>query len=279
MKTLYIDVYFLVNFTVDLLSIYFASRISKVNIRGVNIFLIALLGAVYGVLNVLIPAGIAVDILMLVITTALVLLCIGRGVSFFRRVKIFISFIILMSLIGGLVYFFYSIMSKYIEYKPTEAPENRKLLILSILIIISFGVIKLISIIFARSYSEKSVRLSIKFIEKSVEFDALVDTGNLLIDPIDSTPVMLITQGLADKIITTGVPREIGSVTNDLKKYVRIIPVSKGTEHKIYIGFLPDSVELKKKNKWERIKLIFVVEPDSTGYGGYEALAPASVLG
>jgi len=278
MKTIYIDVYFLLNFTVDLLSIYFASKISRVSIRGVNFFLVSLIGASYGVLSILIPSGVVIDILMLVFATVLVILCMGRRISLSRKIKVFICYIILMALIGGLVHFFYSILSRYVQYKPTADPENRKLLILSILIISSFGVIKLISIIFARSSSEKNVRLSINFFERRVEFDALIDTGNLIIDPIDSTPVLLITQGLADKIIPSGIPNGIESITNDFKNKVRIIPIVKGNEHKIHIGFLPDCVELKRKNKWERIKLIFVVETDSTGYGGYDALAPASVL-
>ena len=278
MKTIYIDVYFLLNFTVDLLSVYFASRLSKVCIKNVNMILISLIGALYSVCLVLISAGGIIDLLMLLASLVLVILFIGRGIALVRRIKLLICYIVLMALIGGVVHFLYSVLSKYFAYQPTSQPQNRKLLILSILIIIAFSVIKLISVVFSKTKVERNVKIAISLMGKRVECDALVDTGNLLHDPIDSTPVMLIAQCLADKIMPGGVPQDINSIPAHLASRVRIIPVMKGVERKIYIGFLPDSVEVKMKKEWERVKLIFVVDRDARDFGGYFALAPASLL-
>ena len=278
MKTIYIDVYLLLNFTVDLLSLYFASRITKVNIKNINLILIALVGALYAVCAVLISSGLFVDIALFIVSAALTMLIMGKGISFARRIKLYICFIVLMTLIGGAVHFSYSILSRYFAYQPTSQPQNRKLLILSIIIVIAFSFIKLISTVFSRTKSEKNVTVGIKLMGRRVECDALVDSGNLLIDPIDSTPVMLINQSIADKIIPGGVPQDMNSIPMTLRHYVRIIPMMIGNTRKIRVGFLPEITEIRIKNKWERIKLIFIVEKDAVNFGGYPALVPASVL-
>lgn len=278
MKTLYIDVYFLLNFTVDLLSIYFASKIIKVKIKNINLLLISVIGASYSVIEVLLSKRLIIDLVLFVFATFLVFVSMGRRISFFRKLKVYVCFMVMMALIGGAVYFFYSLLSRYFEYQPTSEPQNRKLLVMSVIIIVSFSIIKLVSTIISKTKSEKNVSVAIKFKQRRIECDALVDTGNLLVDPIDSTPVMLITQSLADRIIPEGIPQDIHSISEGLKRYVRIIPIRRGKENKIYIGFLPDYVEVKAKKKWESIKLIFVVDKDAIDFGGYNALAPASVL-
>ena len=41
MQTLYIDVYFLINFTVDLIALHLASEFSKIEIKGLRLILFA----------------------------------------------------------------------------------------------------------------------------------------------------------------------------------------------------------------------------------------------
>ena len=278
MKTIYIDVYFLLNFTVDLLAIYFASKILRINIKNIRLLLISFIGAVYSVADVLIKLNLLLRLLLFLSVSILVILIMGRKISLIRRIKLFTVFFILMALIGGLVYFLYSLLARCFEYKPTAEPQNRKLLILSILIIVSFSVIKLVSALFARTRSGKSAAVSIKLLDKRIECEALVDTGNLLRDPIDSTAVMIITRSIAERIMPYGIPEDVSSVHGELKKYVRIIPITKGKERVMCLGFLPDRSEVKIKNRWESVKLIFVVDNDVTDFGGFAALIPASIL-
>ena len=278
MKTIYIDVYFLLNFTVDLLAIYFASKIIRVNIKNIKLLLISFIGAMYSVLDVLISLNILLRALLFLFVSFIVILVMGRKISLGRRIKLFIAFFILMALIGGLVYFLYSLLARCFEYQPTAEPQNRKLLILSILIIASFSIIKLISALFARARSGKSAAVSIRLLDKRIACEALVDTGNLLKDPIDSTPVMMITRRIAERIMPHGIPEDVSSVHGELKRYVRIIPITKGKERVMCLGFLPEYSEVKVKNRWERVKLIFVIDNDVADFGGFAALIPASVL-
>ena len=93
MKTLYIDVYFLINFTVDILALYFAALFSKMPTNAKRLILSSLFGAIISVIVVFLPE---IAILKLVFS-ALGLLLIGyitpRKVSFQRRIKYIFSFI------------------------------------------------------------------------------------------------------------------------------------------------------------------------------------------
>ena len=53
MKTIYIDVYFLINFSVDLLALYFAAMFMKIRATNLRLVLAALVGALYAVIGVL----------------------------------------------------------------------------------------------------------------------------------------------------------------------------------------------------------------------------------
>ena len=55
LKTLYIDVYFLINFTVDILSLYFASVFSKIPTSTKRLILSSVLGALVAVFAVFLP--------------------------------------------------------------------------------------------------------------------------------------------------------------------------------------------------------------------------------
>ena len=53
MKTLYIDVYFFINFTVDLLALYFSSALYKLPTSAPRLMLASFVGSLYAVFGVL----------------------------------------------------------------------------------------------------------------------------------------------------------------------------------------------------------------------------------
>ena len=61
-------------------------------------------------------------------------------------------------------------------------------------------------------------------LEKEYFVDALVDSGNFAVDPIDMSPIMIITFAFAKKIFPHGVPDIYGadSVEEKIKKRIPI---------------------------------------------------------
>ena len=60
----YIDAYFLINFTVDFLALYFAVRLSKVKTTFFRLFSLCTLGAVIAVFEVLTSANAMIMLLL-----------------------------------------------------------------------------------------------------------------------------------------------------------------------------------------------------------------------
>ena len=92
MKTLYIDVYFLINFTVDLLAIYFASRISRVPVSTRRGILAAIVGGISASVIVFLESEL-VSLLLSVLSLVLTVYVAAGKVSARRRGKLLFSFL------------------------------------------------------------------------------------------------------------------------------------------------------------------------------------------
>ena len=92
MRTLYIDVYFLINFTVDILSLYFAAMFSKIPTSTKRLVISALLGSTTAVITVFLPEQ---PLLKFVVAT-LGLLLMGyiapKPIKLRRKIKFILSF-------------------------------------------------------------------------------------------------------------------------------------------------------------------------------------------
>ena len=97
MRTLYIDVYFLINFTVDILALYFSSVFSKTPTNSRRLIISALLCAFTTVLIVFLP-----EIPLLKIIATAVTLCFVGGfaikkVALKRKIKFAFCFLVVLS--------------------------------------------------------------------------------------------------------------------------------------------------------------------------------------
>ena len=98
---------------------------------------------------------------------------------------------------------------------------------------------------------------------------ALIDSGNLLRDPVTGLPVIIISRRAAMRLIQ--LPGE-GKVTYPF----RLLTVRTVNGSGMMIVFHPDSVYLLKSGLWVRTEALLGVSPD--GYDGFQALVPASLM-
>lgn len=280
MKTVYIDVYFLINFTVDLLALHFASRFSKVPVGNIRLLLSAFLGGLFAVGSVFMPqSGWFFGILCVGFLIALCIVC-AKGSRWGRKLKFGISFLLFEILIGGVVYFFFELFKKYFPTSEGGADiHNRGLLFLSVTVLLSMGIIKLLFILFDGARSERSVTVRIELLGEKIECTSLVDSGNLARDPMDSSPVIFLKRACAEGLFPEGIPElDGGTVPEKYKRYVRLIPINCGGVCKIVYGVRPDRVSVMLGKKEERINVTVAIDNEGGAYGGYEALMPVSAL-
>ncbi len=279
MRVLYIDVYFLINFTVDLLSLYFSALILHLPVKRWSLLTSAALLATYAAIAVLLYGQTFFLIpLALVALFAMLLLC-SRGAGIFRRIKLLFLFLFLQMLIGGIVHFGYDLLSRWLSDLGVQGGiENRKLLYLSALILVALGILRLAMALLEGNGGEQSVEIGISVLGKYYYGAALVDSGCFLCDPLDGTEVVLIKKSVATRLL----PEEFLSENTDglsdtYRKKLRIIPLRVLGAQRILFGIRPDDFFVIKNNKKEHVRVVLAYDKEEGDYEGYKVLIPAAV--
>lgn len=282
MKTIYIDVYFLINFTVNLLSLYFGARLSRFHSTVVRLVICAFIGAAYSVFDVLFELGIF-SLLFGILSLFAMCIIIGKKISLIRRLRFFLFFILCEVIIGGLVHFGYSLLDRFVgEYinDSLEGGENRSALIISVLILLSIGVLKLLIMLFTNLGGEKNVKIRIEIEDKSVTAEAFLDSGNLVRDPMNMRPVLFIKESLAQRLFPKSVIEltDLDSLSKEYQKRIRLIPVTRLGKTHVMTGVIADRISLVLDGRDEEIDFTVAIDKEGGSFAGYEALAPYGAL-
>jgi len=278
MKTLYIDVYFLINFTVDLIAIYLSAEIVKVKSSIPRLLCAAALGSLFAcAVTLLALRGIAF-FAMLILAALLTVIIFAPHTTAIRRIKLSGAFLIIETLLGGMVYWLYGVLDRHLYpliVGEEIGAENRTMLSLSLIIILSYGLIRLIFLSLSGSADERNVELIISFFGKAVKVTALTDSGNLAIDPMTLKPVVFIK---SDACVWLGKDNDIlESKDPEIQKRIRIIPIKGIGGSRLLTALRCDYIEIIGKG--QRIKDVVVAIDDEEGsYGGYVALVPLSFV-
>lgn len=282
MKTIYIDVYFMINFTVDILAVFIATRMVHVRTSIKKLIFSGLLGALLATAELFVKGkvlNIALAALFLLLLT--VISC--KETSTLRKFKFLLSFYIAAFLISGAVNFVYSLMDRYIDGIFTDASDstNRKAIIFSLIILLIIGALRLLIMMISDTVNEKSTKLRIELSDKILETEALIDTGNLVKDPMNMNPVIFIKEGIAHSIIPNEVIElsHIDSLSADYRRRIRLVPVTRNSQTHVMTGIRVDKVFVIKERYREEINATIVIDKEEGTYAGYYALAPYVTVG
>ena len=282
MQTFYIDIYFLINFTVDILALYVAVRVLRVGCRIWRLVLSALLGALVAVGDAFLYSMPVFRAILFVLSLILCSHIILRRSGVRRRVKFIAIFFTVQLLLGGAVSFFYSALDTVFENVGMlgEGVENRKALILAVLVLLSIGVIRLLTMIFTDIMGEKCVTVSITIADTTVETEAMLDSGNMVKDPMNMKPVLFIKPALALRLVPKCVAEltDLDLLDTDYRKRIRLIPVTRMSGTHVMTGIRPDRVTVTRGKLREDVDFTVAIDKEGGTYGGYEALLPFAVI-
>lgn len=280
MQTLYVDVYFLINFTVDLIASYLSVKILHIKSSIHRLVLLSAIGGVLALVDTIFVNGQLISAALLIVFTILSGLLVSKELSVNRRAKFVIVFFCVMMLIGGIVGYCYTFLESYLSNLDgmfSDGEQNRSALIFSLIILITIGVLKLFIMMFTNGTRHKSQRIRITLGEKSIECDALVDSGNLVKDPMTMNPVVFLKPDVARRLV----PREILELSDldrldsSMRRRIRLIPITSGGATHVVTGVLPDSVVVLDSN--HVVDVTLGIDKEGGTFGGYEALIPSSV--
>jgi len=272
-KTLYIDILFFINASMDALSLYLTSTLTHTRARPLRLIFAAFLGAVYGVIAVVYPGDAAVNFLLSVAVSALLVYiafaCTGKA-----YVKLLLYFYGISLLLGGCVTALYCFNGNLLGDTEISPVKSDLLLFFAAL---SGTFITAAEKYFVKKFRGKSIALEVSLTHNvSRTFSALVDSGNLLCDPILSRQVILIGKKHAASLLPPAYrfPDEGGKTP----PYPHPIFIHDSGGTRMIWAFSPSYVKLWEGKSTTEITASVGIDTQNESFGGCDALFPESLL-
>lgn len=284
----YVDVLFCVNFSIDLILLVLSGLLLSLPRRPLRISLSACVGGVFSVLSLwLSPSLFGGYVLSFLI--ALLLCAIAYAPLPPRSfAKLTIAFFFASLLLGGAVSLLYSALAAFFETgdlsagSPLVSAHKAELFVLYVFA--SALVFFIAGRFFVRRGSGGSVMLTIEEGGRSVTLSALVDSGNLLTDPLSARPVILVRRRELIGLLPSAVFSllETGAMGSELpfsvQRKLRILPVEGVGGKRTLVGYLPDCILSHPKDAPQKGRavdaVIAICDADMRDFDGHAAILP-----
>ena len=256
----YVDIILIENLIMNYAILYTTFFIKKIKVSKIRILISAIIGAIYTIIIFVPKIGKFNNIISKILLSCAMIRVIHKE----RRLKKFIELLLMFYLtsftIGG-----FAFAISFLKHGQIYNYNNS--------LIIEFPVVSSIVALFIGIFLIKNVFKNIKnlikkddifyqleiYIEKKKSsINAILDTGNMLKDPITKTPVVIVTKNSIKNIL----PQELlynietilggdclGKLNNEkIAKRITIIPyTSLGNENGMILGVKPDKIKIEGK--------------------------------
>lgn len=264
---LYLDIFALENTLLNLLVIFISTKLLGFKISFLRKLSGALAGTAFATIIVLLERTLLESIPIKILISSILVLIIYYPLNPVDYIKAFIIFCFSAIIVAGTMFFILNTFDGSIFIIDGMCVVNSaiKPWVIALTILSCLGFVKILYKI-KRNLEIKTrllVPLSISIDDKKTNMSALIDTGNLLCDPLTELPV-IVAEYIALKEI---LPLEIAVILDSTKPFdivklnktlydsswfrrLRVIPFSCiGSESGLLIGFKPDMVEIGHDKK------------------------------
>ena len=269
--TLYIDLILLENISMNYIIILATGMICRVEIKHIKVLLSSVLGAIYAILVYVVDLQIYTS----QVTKILIAVCMVYIAFSSINIKVLLKQLLIFYLtsfcFGGAAYYLLHNINPNLIYSVNGVLTGIypiKIVLLGG--ILGFFVINISFKIIKSKLTKKDILYDVEIFYKgkSSRIKVILDTGNLLVDPITKIPVLIVEADKLKKII----PDEILSnmkdvlynnsfdeIDEDIKARCRIILFSSiGKNNGIIIGFRPDYIKIYTEEQEEVRKKVIV---------------------
>lgn len=261
--TVYADILFLVNFSMDFLTLYLTGRLMHKTIRKWRLIIAAFVGGTAGTAYLLTTEIIATEAKLftilfgIFISTVMAIISFGKSTSKIMLVRESLSVWGAGTLLGGIMTLILSLG------EPVYIADNSNFFT-------AFGACFLISIgltrMFSIAKSKKSVRVRVEAVGIVHEFDALCDSGSFATEPISGLPVIIVRKTAIEDWV-----EKLEAIPCQLK--FRMVPLHGIAGDCLLKGFLPEKLTV---NKIET-RAVIAVQDNSVCFAGFDGIVPATI--
>jgi stage II sporulation protein GA (sporulation sigma-E factor processing peptidase) len=259
----YADVFFLVNFSMDFLCFYLCARLLHRPLSLWRGMLASALGGIYAVAALFLALdrapAFALDALVCVVLCAVAMGARREGLRALFRLS---GLYLLVSMVlGGVMTALYAQLNRIPGVTDRVEADGASAWVFFGIAMLS----ALLSTLWGRSFRRETAktRVTVVVVEggRRVELGGIVDSGNLLHDPISGKPVIVADSdqlaGAAPSALlrvaaAERVSEAVTELPGDMSRRVRLIPARGATGERLMVAWSPEHVYLKKDERSER---------------------------
>ena len=271
-QVVYADLLFLIDFSMDFLCLYVTSRILHRNFGLWRCLGGAAVGGTYSVLALILEMNVLPGIIADIGVCALICLsafgCHGKGLyEYFLCVLTFFG---VSAALGGFMTAIYSMLNRFdlpLE-SVNEKGDGISIWLFGLLAVASGLWTMLGGDFFKRACTSRVADVDITYRGNKVTLRALVDTGNMLSDPISGKSVIVVENKIASRLIgriasVSGMRGDLDAMDEEDRLKLRLIPISTAAGESVLYAFLPENVTVtvKKKNKRRQMEIDALFAP------------------
>lgn len=293
--TVYLDVILIENIIMNYIILFATGLITKVQIKQINIIISSLIGAIYVVISYITGMQIYSNfILKFILSICMVFVAFSSNniKSLFKQLVIFY---LTSFAFGGCAFaLLYYIRPQDILMKNGIYIGTYPLKIALLGGIVGFTIVNISFKLIKGRISKKDMfcEVEINFNNKTSRVRAMIDTGNLLKDPITGNDVIVVESEILEEIIPKQILQNINDMlgakteeTNEIEQEymsrLRLIPFSSlGKQNGMLVGFKPDNIIVdfeETKKKIDKI-IVGIYDKNLSKTGEYKGLVGLNII-
>ena len=288
--TIYIDIIFLENLIMNSIILYATGIILKAKLKMIRVIISSVIGGIYAIITYV--TGIQIYTLaILKVILAIIMVYIAFNPNNVKKMLKQVAIFYLTSFVFGGVtlYLIYYIKPQEILIKNGIYVGEYILKVIMLGAIIAFVIIKISLKIIKTRINAKDIYCKIRFKlnEKSIETQAMIDTGNLAKEPITNIPVVIVESTLLEDVLPKQILNnlenilcgDLSQISDEIQeKYIsklRCIPFSSlGKQNGMLLGIRTEKIEIyiDDEKKISKNAIIGIYDKSLTKRGEYRAL-------
>ena len=280
----YVDLYFLVNMSMDFLCLLITGRLLHRVCKSGRLLLASALGGAYATGALLLLVGGATGVLWDLLAAAL--LC---TVAFWRRgetwQRVLVSagvFAAVSMMLGGVMTALYTVLNRLELPVAALQGDSLSVWLFAVLAMVAGVVTARGGRLMGLSQKTKSVAIEAVIFGRRVAFSALVDTGNLLTDPISGRGVIVADANRLARVLPPAFASAVRKGSRELSNYlihhpreaasIRLIPTKSATGEGMLAAILPERLVIREGKR--TYEADYLLAPCALGRTDFDAVIP-----
>ena len=288
--TIYIDIVIIENLIMNYIILCATGIVSKNKIRHLRLIMASLLGAIYSVVAYMKILEIYSNIVLKILLSVIIVYIAYNPQTVKKLWKTLVMFYLVSFVFGGVAFsLIYIIKPQDIIMKNGLFLGTYPLKTIILGAIVAFAIIIIAVKIIRKKFTTKDIICDIEIMinNKKINTKALIDTGNMLKEPITNTPVVVVEKILLYKCIPKEILNNINQIIGgDLEKIpqqiqsqyiskLKLIPFSSlGKQNGMLLGIKVQQIKIIKESEEitkENI-IVGIYQQSLTKNGEYQAL-------